>query len=290
MADTETSVLDPAQQEEFVRQMAARRASLAASTPTPSTPTLRGISSAPQATPPPPPVSRVAQVKVPEQGVGLPAVGSTADLESHIKPVDPAIAQAAAKRGTLPVQQQAKATEAAKSPEDQAVDSASQRVEDLRNKKAGIARLIPITEGDGWGHKILRGVEHVGRGLATGLETVGDIAAPGIMMNIPGTEFHRNIQLQGANEQLAGAEKNRLEAGQAQEQQATAEQKRNMQAQITAAREKGWDLSQDPVTGAWAMKEDPTYSQRATATKELEPKIEVSPESGAVVQDRKSVV
>src|SRR5579862_224092 len=72
-------------------------------------------------------------------------------------------------------------------PVDPHIQAAQAKLDADKAKPAGIAHYIPITQGDGFGHKLLRGLEHVGRGVANVGETALDIAAPGVMANIPGT-------------------------------------------------------------------------------------------------------
>lgn len=248
----------------------------------------------------PPTVRPVAAVAQP------PAQGSVDDLESRAaRPLPPSVAKAAAHRGVMPnnsaavnelnrdtVQAggQAPPPTPVMSPEDRRVQSAQDRVDDIQNSKAGIARLIPITEGEGFGHRLLRGVEHVGRGIATGIETAANIAAPGIMLNIPGTQFNRAVRLQGAQSQLGEEEKNREMASKSEQEQATAKQKGDLSAIQIAAREKGFDIQQDPLTGKYSAVPLPASQlapqQQATLAATNSPKVEFkqNDQTGEVIQ------
>lgn len=163
------------------------------------------------------PVAPPSQAPVPD--APKPVMGSTQDLENRVRPLSPMADKAAAARGVLPEQQEATQ---GMTPEDMRVRAAQLQVDNIQNKPAGIARLIPITEGEGFGHRLLRGAEHVGRGVLTAAETAGNIAAPGVMLNIPGTQFNRAVRLQGAESQLGEAEKNRTEAATAEAERAKA--------------------------------------------------------------------
>jgi hypothetical protein len=298
MADPQTgTILDPAAQEEYVRQLAARRTA----TPTVAQPTLPAQTQslmpavkAPAAAPAPP-VAPVAQMHAPSANGMPPVAGSTEDLESRIQPPSAATARAAAQRGNLPSQVEARADAMKGTPEDQEATRAEQKLSEDEAKKAGVERVMDASKNIGsdpdsfMGRhpgiaKIARTGAEIGSGLLRGVETAGDIVAPRIAARIPGTELNRQVRLGQDEEAVSDAEKNRLQEAQSEEQRATAAQKASMQGQITAAREKGFDLTQNPITGAWEMHEDPTFAQRAAGTKDLEPKIEVSPDSGAVVQ------
>jgi hypothetical protein len=57
----------------------------------------------------------------------------------------------------------------------------------------GLSSYIPTTPGTGFGHKLLRGVESVGRGVVGVGEGLATHFAPGIMAAIPGTQMHNDI-------------------------------------------------------------------------------------------------
>ena len=154
----------------------------------------------------------------------VPPVGSVEDLESKIQPPTAKVAREAGRHGATQVQQAAAAANAAQqaqqSPEDKDVDTARQNAEAAANKPAGIARLIPMTPMPGQdasflsklGHGALRAVEGIGRGVADVAEVGGNILAPGIMANIPGTQLNKDVQYQAAERRLGEAEKNRQAA------------------------------------------------------------------------------
>jgi hypothetical protein len=296
MADTPTGILDPAAQEEYVRQMAARRTptpTVALPTPVQAQGTMPAVK-APTAAPTPS-AAPVSQLQAPSPNGMKPVAGSTEDLESRIQPPSAATARAAAQRGNLPSQQEARAEAMKGTPEDQEANRAEQKLSEDEAKKPGTSRLWDASKNIGsdpdsfMGRhpgiaRFARPLAEIGTVGLRAVETAGNIVAPKIMANIPGTQLNHSITLGQDQGAVSEAEKNRLEESQSEEQRATASSKNNMQAQITAAREKGFDLSQDPVTGAWTMKEDPTFTQRATATKDLEPKTDVNPNTGDVTQ------
>ena len=89
--------------------------------------------------------------------------------------------------------------------------------------------------------------------------------------------------------------KEHLQQAQADEQEAAAKQKESMDGQVIAAREKGFDLTQDPLSGKWQMTLLPANmtsaeqqakiaEQQAKIAKEQEPRTEVSQGTGQVVQ------
>lgn len=69
-----------------------------------------------------------------------------------------------------------------------------------------LGNVIPITPGEGTGHSVLRGIEHVGRGLLNvgqfAGNAFGNLFAPGLMAMTPGTDLHNAIQRNKAETQL----------------------------------------------------------------------------------------
>lgn len=303
MADVVTAPdQDQALANEELRQRAIMaRPFQAASLPAVAPPTPTSAQATP--TPAPAPAVTVARpASASPSATSLPPIGGTADLESHIG-INPAARAGEERRGIaapsdasarrdLDSQSFGAGAPAPKplSREEQAVQDAQDRLDAIQDKQSGLAHVIPITQGEGFGHSLLRGVEHFGRGVATGAEVAGNILAPKVMANIPGTNLNKTIQAGQAEGQLTNAENNAHVAAETEAQKATAQQKGSMNQQQIAAREKGFDLTQDPVTGKWEMTPLPTNmlsaEQQSKINKEGEPKteIKISPADGKVFQ------
>jgi len=119
------------------------------------------------------------------------------------------------------------------SPEDKAALAAQSRLTSIQGTKPATSKLMDESKAIGSNPdsflgrhptlaKFVRPVAEIGSGLARGVETVGNIAVPGVMANIPGTEMNRGVRIAGAQNQLAGAEKNRLAAAGAEKDEAAA--------------------------------------------------------------------
>lgn len=221
MADAPVGILDPAAQEEFARQMAARRA--ASMQPTVAQPTLpsqpQGAMPAVKAptAAPTPSNAPVAQGMTPS---GMPAVTAKDERQAAIKGVEPT--------PSTPPPQPVAAPTPKPTLEDQNASAAEQKLQKDTASKAGVEHVMDAAKNIGsdpdsfMGRhpgiaKIARIGSEIGAGALRGVETAGDILAPRIMARVPGTELHHAVQL-GQDEATAGeAEKNRLESAQAQE-------------------------------------------------------------------------
>lgn len=128
---------------------------------------------------------------------------------------------------------------------------------------------------------ILRTLAKIGAGVGTVAYGVAESQHPELMQ-----ARERMIAAPGEAEELKSKE--HLQQAQADEQEAAAKQKQTMEGQVIAAREKGFDLTQDPISGKWQMSPLPanmlSAEQQSKITKEQEPKIEVSQGTGQVVQ------
>jgi hypothetical protein len=213
----ETPLLDPAAQEEFAREVAARRAAVAFPNSTQQT-GLRGVTAQPASTTP-----------------SVPAVQP-----------------------------------ASTSPEDRQVNAAEARVNKVQNSEPATSKLMDASKGIGSNPdsfmgrhpgiaRIARPFAEIGSGVLRGVETAANIAAPGIMANIPGTQFNRAVQLTGAKSDLSQAEKNRTEAAQAENLQSEAA--KNKKAASGDNNIDKYDLKEVKDT----RKDSPTFGQNVWA-------------------------
>lgn len=230
------------------------------------------------------------------------ALGSAQDLEKRAaQPVPAATLRASARRGNMvpgatgasELNQMTASTATgaglppAVSPEQKELTSAQQDLTDIRNKEMPVDKLMDKAKTIGSNpdsflgrHPMLGSIARVGGEIGSGILGAGqrvlETALPGPMSGIPGTRPYQAQRAIGAEERITDDEKNLETKAKAGEEEATADSKKSMQSQIVAAKEKGFDLVQNAVTGGWEMKEDPTFTQRATAAKDVKPEIKVA--------------
>lgn len=237
------AILDPEAQAEFARQMAARLKPVGASPTTAAVPQdnsgIARMSNPQQSVVPPVAAAPQPSAEAARQAArhGASPTEQASAAQNNAKTTPPPQQQAPpAPAAPKPAPQAA--PQAAPSPamapiapvqsaEDKAVAAAQGKVDET-NKPHSIARLIPMTpmpqshvdengntvDPSFWsklGHGALRAVEGIGKGAATVAETAGNIALPGVMMNIPGSQMHNYLEQNLAQGHLAEAEKNRTE-------------------------------------------------------------------------------
>jgi hypothetical protein len=217
-------ILDPAQQEEAARQMAARRAAATIAVPqsVQSSPVLKAVTSiaAPTQATPAPTLS----------GSSLPAVGANPQTPPPVSAEDKQVSTA---------QEQLDKAKANVPAEKRLMDASKNIGSDpdsFMGRHPGIARVARIGS-------------EIGSGVLRGVETAGNIVAPRIMESIPGTQFNRASRIQGAENELSGAEKNREEAAQAQNLTAEAEKNKTLAAGGGAGKveDLSYDKNGDPI-------------------------------------------
>ncbi len=211
-------ILDPTQQEEFARQVAARRANIAVPSLAQGSPLLRGVSAAADSAP--------AAAPQPATPTPVPPVGGTRPVPAPVSAEDRMVSRA---QGELQHDQD---TQAATSKLMNAAKDIGSNPDSFMGRHPGIARIVrPFAE--------------VGAGVVRGIETTGNIAAPGVMMNIPGTQFNRAARITGDESRVAQAEENRNKAAAAQNLEAEAEKNRVLAANGGNPGTKTEDLAYD---------------------------------------------
>jgi hypothetical protein len=228
------TITDPAAQEEYARQLAARRA-VALPTVQPST--------------------------------GMPPVSVTAQPA----PATPAAPQAATQ--TMPAVGGAKPTPPpVLSPEDRQVATTQSKLEADEGKKAGVERVMDAAKNIGsdpdsfMGRhpgiaKIARIGSEIGAGALRGVETAGDILAPRIAARIPGTELNRQVRLGQDEANVDEAEKNRTESAQAENLQAESAKNKALADKTSAGDIDKYELKEVKDT----RKDSPTFGQNVWA-------------------------
>lgn len=188
----------------------------------------------------PPPINTAAK----SAGTATPAT-PVAPMTASPSPSPIALPSATGTQGMPPVQTQPQAQQAAPVVPDknqQRVDAAEAKLDAVKNSKPGILTLQD--KADNIQNPFLRTIGKIGAGALRGIETAGDILLPGPMQGIPGTQLNHNMQVNQAQIGVNNAEKNSLEAAQAQEAQAKAQGATSQQKLIADMAGKGYS----PVT------------------------------------------
>lgn len=110
------------------------------------------------------------------------------------------------------------------SPEQQAVGKARNNLESLQAKPSFTQNLWNKTKGS---DSFIGKLGHVGAGLLRGVEVGGEILAPRIAAEIPGTTLNRSVQIEKAKGDLTGAEANAKTAAETGKDTAEAERYRD---------------------------------------------------------------